>query len=35
MLDSDLALLYRVQTKVLNQPYGAISVVFRKISCSR
>ena len=33
MLDSDLAKLYGVETKVLNKPSNVIYSAFRKISC--
>ena len=35
MIDRDLAELYDVETRVLNQAVGAIKNVFRKILCSR
>jgi len=35
MIDGDLAELYDVETRVLNQAVGAIKNVFRKILCSR
>jgi len=34
MIDTDLALLYRVPTKVFNQLFAAIWLAFRRISCS-